>query len=206
MIAGCDTTAHGGECAERAVRLVLRKADMHSSAAFVAASVGGTLLIYVVRLIIASKAVDQHQHFQWRCPMGTATAVLFAGAQVFAVLGVAVKYSAVTGIQRRQSTEPPAGCPLWYYLIVSVTSAVMLGFGLLWAGGVAPAPRCLSGSAMCLRLLENLEATTGWVAVACIALMLCQVAGAVSSGRALRCCCAGTRAEVHQAPAVGGQG
>ena len=179
---------------------------MHSSTACVAASVGGTLLIYAIRLIIAGKEDDDDStHLRWRCPLGAAPAVLFTGAQVFAVVGMSVKYSAATGVQRRHTDEPPAGCPLWYYLIVSVTSAVMIGFGLLWAGGVAPPPRCLSGSAMCLRLLENLASTNGWVAAACIALMLCQVVGAVGAGRALRCCCAGNRAEVHQAPEAGGQ-
>jgi hypothetical protein len=154
---------------------------MYRSNAFVTASVGGTLLIYVMRWL----AADTYDG--WRCPLGAASAVLFAGAQVAAVVGMTFKISAVAGIRRRHD-EPPATCPLMTYLFVSVTSAVMLGFALLWAGGILPAPRCLSGSTACLRLEENLEQTTGWLAAALIALMLCQVAGGVGAARSLRCC------------------
>ena len=35
-------------------------------------------------------------------------------------------------------------------------STTMLGCVLLWAAGILPAPRCLSGSAACLRLRENM--------------------------------------------------
>ena len=62
--------------------------------------------------------------------------MLFFGAQVAAILGMSLKYTEAAGIQWRQCAEPPARRPLWSYLLSSLTTAVMLGFGLLWAAGV----------------------------------------------------------------------
>ena len=47
----------------------------------------------------------------------------------------------------------------------------MLTFVLLWLAGVFPVPRCLSGSASCMRLRDNLE-QTGWINVLNLAKIL----------------------------------
>ena len=74
------------------------------------------------------------------------SAILFAGGQVSGLAAIMTK----DGLTLRGSAEPLAAGPLRFYLFVSVTSTIILGFVLLWAAGIMPPPRYLSGSASCL--------------------------------------------------------
>lgn len=162
-----------------------------SNARYLAASVAGTLLIYTARWITADK---HDQHLRWRCPVPL-SAALFAGGQLSGV--VAFAFKELRSLSRRGRDEPPVAGPLALYLFVSATSAVMLGFVLSWAAGLSSPPRCLSGSAACLRLRENLE-QTGWITVALLGLVGCQLVGAVAAARSL--CCPGVDPEAASFP------
>ena len=149
------------------------------NARYLAASVVGTLVIYAVRWV----AADEHdQHLRWRCPVPL-SAVIFAGGQLSGVAAVALTDGSLT---LRAQDEPPARCPLQFYVFVSITSAVMLCFVLLWTAGIYSKPRCLSGSEACLRLRANLE-QTGWITAALVSLWVCQLVGAVAASRSLCC-------------------
>lgn len=145
-------------------------------------AVVATVVVYAARFAAAE---EEDRHLRWRCPVPM-SAALFATGQLGGVLASAFKDNPCS---KRRSSEPPAVLPLRLYMCVSVTSAVMLTFVLLWAAGVFPVPRCLSRSASCLRLLENLE-QSGWITVALCCLTACQFLGAVGAGRSL-CCPAG---------------
>jgi hypothetical protein len=148
---------------------------------YLAAAVAGTLLVYAARWVAAD---EDDQHLRWRCPVPM-SAALFTIGQLGGVAAVAFKDGPCS---LRGRDEPPAAVPLRLYMCVSVTSSVMLGFVLLWAGGIFPQPRCLSGSAACLQLRDNLE-QTGWITAALCGLAACQLMGAVAAGRSL--CCPG---------------
>jgi hypothetical protein len=150
-----------------------------SNARYVVAAVTGTVLVYAMRLIAAN---EDDQHLKWRCPVPMSAAI-FAVGQLSGLVGGLFTDNPYS---RRQGSEPPAAGPLRLYMCVSVTSSVMLTFVLLWVAGLFPVPRCLSGSASCMRLRDNLE-QTGWINVALCVLTTCQIAGAVGAGRSLCC-------------------
>ena len=152
-----------------------------SNVRYLTAAVAGTLLVYAARWVAAD---EDDQHLRWRCPVPM-SAALFTIGQLGGVAAVAFKDGPCS---LRGRDEPPAAVPLRLYMCVSVTSSVMLGFVLLWAGGIFPQPRCLSGSAACLQLRDNLE-QTGWITAALCGLAACQLMGAVAAGRSL--CCPG---------------
>lgn len=157
---------------------------------FLAASIAGTLLIYTARYVAAG---EHDQHLRWRCPVPSlsVSAAVFAGGQLSGAVAIVFKAPPFT---LRRHDEPPASSPLKVFLVVSVTSTVMLAFMLMWAAGL-PAPRCLSGSPMCLRLRENLE-QKGWITVALFSLMCCQLLGSVVAGRWV-CCGSGAAKSVE---------
>lgn len=158
-----------------------------ANARLLAAAVAGTALVYVARWIAAAEGATEHnQHLQWRCPF-SAGLVIFAGGQLSGAAAIVLKDSSSSSFSLRRRNEPPASCPLLLYMGVSAISTTMLTFVLLWLLGW-PQPRCLSGSASCLRLRANLEQTQGWVTVGMVALFGCQLTGAVAAGRSLACC------------------
>lgn len=164
------------------------QATHRANARLLAVAVAGTAVVYAARYAAASEGeTENNQHLQWRCPMGTVVAVIFASGQLSGATAIVLK-DADESFSLRRRDEPPASCPLLLYMGVSVISTTILTFVVLWLLEAYTRPRCLGGSASCLRLLANLEQTQGWTTVGMVALLGCQLMGAVAAGRSLACC------------------